>query len=361
MLNKEKFTILLEKYISNKISAEERSEFLACVTSGSYDDLLLNHIENNLQDNDIEITGADLPPHRSADILHKILSSEKQNSLLIPKRSFKIKGIRWLAAAAIIGAIAFSAYLLNNFQNKDQLASTAFSKDMNERVNTSRQPVKIEMEEGSIITLQPGSSIHYPAHFLPGKREIFLDGDAFFEVTKNASRPFFVYNKNIITHVLGTSFNVKVNPGTRQVEVSVRSGRVEVYENKPDNKVAPVKRDNGVILLPNQKVVYYQDTRQFVPALADVPLPIIKEFNDKKTPAESFVFDETPMQTVLAAIEKSYGIEILVEKENMYKCLFTGDVSGQDLYSKLDIICQAVQSAYEVKGTKILIKGNGCN
>jgi transmembrane sensor len=361
MLNREKFTVLLEKYALDKIAPEERSEFLTSVKSGIYDDLLLQHIENNLQANDTGIAGANLPPHRSADMLHKILSSEKQNSLLIPKASVKLRVIRWGIVAAVIGAIAFSAYLLNSTKDKNPVPAVTFAKDMEERVNTSAQPLKIGMEEGSIITLQPGSSIHYPTHFLPDKREIFLEGEAFFEVSKNASRPFYVYNKNIVTHVLGTSFNIKINIETKQVEVSVRSGRVEVYENRPAAKTTAGIRNNGVILLPNQKVIYDQGTRQFVPSLADIPLPIIDELSSKTTPIESFVFDETPLQTVLGALEKSYGIDIVAEKENLYKCLFTGDVSRQGLYTRLDIICQAVQASYEVKGTKILIKGTGCN
>ncbi|MEP6950029.1 MAG: FecR family protein [Ginsengibacter sp.] len=359
MLNEEKFINLLEKYTSDKILPEERTELFAIIASGIYDALVLQHIENSLRFRNIE--GVDLAPHRSADILHKVLSSEKQNSKLISKPSAKIKIIRWAAAAAIIGVIAFFAYFINNTSHTNQLSNVVFAKDMLERDNVSEQPLKIEMEEGSIITLQPGSFIHYPAHFLPGKREIFLTGEAFFEVSKNASRPFFVYDKNIVTHVLGTSFNIKMNNETKQVEVSVRSGKVEVYENQSLEKTGISKKNNGVILLSNQKVIYDQNTRQFVPSLVDVPLPIINESGGDQAPAQNFVFQETPLETVFTSLEKCYGIEIVVENENIYKCLFTGDVSRQELYTRLDIICQAVQASYEVKETKILIKGKGCN
>jgi transmembrane sensor len=359
MLNKEKFIILLEKYASGKILPEERTELFICITSGMYDDLVLQHIENSLRVPNIE--GVDLSPQRSADILHKIIFSEKQNSKLMSKTSVKVKIIRWAVAAAVLGAIAFSAYFINNTKNNEPDSNVSFAKYMLEKDNTSGHPLKIEMEEGSIITLQPGSSIHYPPHFLPDKREVFLTGEAFFEVSKNASRPFYVYNKNIVTHVLGTSFNIKMNNETKQVEVSVRSGKVEVYENHSGGETATGKKNNGVILLPNQKVIYDRDTRQFVPSLVDVPLPIIDESGNHQAPVEKFVFEETALKTVFGSLEKSYGIDIVVENENIYKCQFTGDVSRQDLYTRLDIICQAVQASYEVKETKILIKGKGCN
>jgi hypothetical protein len=51
----------------------------------------------------------------------------------------------------------------------------------------------------------------------------------------------------------------------------------------------------------------------------------------------------------------------MVENEKMYNCLFTGDVTRMDLFSKLDVICQSVKASYQVAGTKILIEGKGCD
>ncbi|MEO8764260.1 MAG: FecR family protein [Ginsengibacter sp.] len=358
MLDREKFLTLLDKYTLDKISPAERTQLFAWITSGDFDDVLLQHIERNLRKN---VEGANLPPHRSAGILYKILSSEKQNSLLIPKNSSKLKIVRWVVAAAFAGAIAFSAYYLTVPGNKNTTANVEFRTGLLMKENTSAQPLKIEMEEGSIVTLQPGSVIHYPTHFLPEKREIYLDGEAYFEVSKNPGRPFFVYDRNIVTHVIGTSFNIKMNKETQQLEIFVRSGKVEVYENKPATKTTGGKKNNGVILLPNQKVIYDQATRQFLPSLVDDPLPIIDETVSNHAHFENFVFEGAILKTVFQSLEKAYGIEIVVENDNIYKCLFTGDVSSQDLYTKLDIICKSIQASYEVKETKILVKGTGCN
>lgn len=357
MISSEKFELLLDKYASGILSTKEHSELFDCITSGVYDDLLLQHIEKNTRNKDIG--GADLFPQRSAEILRKILSSEKQNSLLIARRP-KVKPFYWAAAAAVIAAVIFSAVFLFRSEKKDSFTTLAFAKNMKEKMNASLQPLKIKMEDGTFITMQPGSVIHYPEHFLPGKREIFLEGEAFFDVSKNAVRPFFVYNKNVVTRVLGTSFNVKMNMQKKQVEVSVRSGRVEVYEYNSVQKTIDKKND-GVILLPNQKVIYDQDSGLFTPTLVDNPLPVIEDLADKKAPIESFVFEESPIKNVLESFEKTFGIDIVVENENIYNCLFTGDVSQQDLYTRLNIICQAIQASYEIKETKILIKGLGCN
>lgn len=359
MLNGERFIVLLDKYVANEIAPEERSELFAAISSGEYDELLARDIDRKLQATTIE--GTNLPPHRSAEILHKILSSEKQNLLLLPKTSGKIRVFRWAAVAAVASAIIFSIYFIRTTPAKNVTSSPAVANNLLTKINTSEEPIRVQLEDGSFITLQPGSAIHYPVHFLSGKREVFLDGEAFFEVSKNPNRPFYVFNKNIVTHVLGTSFTIKTNKETKQLEVSVRSGRVEVYESTTPEKDAPVKRNNGVILLPNQRVIYDETARQFVPSLVDKPLPVIDESADKKIPAENSIFEETPLKTVLPFLEKSYGIEIVVENEDLYKCLFTGDIHQQDLYTRLDVVCQATGASYEIKGTKILIKGKGCN
>ncbi len=358
MLTRENFISLLEKYVSDTILPEERSELFQAISSGAFDDLLAGHLDENLKAN--TAAGANLSPHRSAEILHKILSSEKQNAVLIPLVSWKAKVMRWPVAAAVMAALIISGYLINNRQTKKSTATIALAAGMKQNTNSTGQPMRIQLEDGSSILLQSGSSIHYPAHFLPDKREVFLEGEAFFEVSKNAKRPFFVYNKNIVTHVLGTSFTVKANPQTGHVEVSVRSGRVEVYESRVTEKNSIVKNNNGVILLPNQKVVYNEDAKQFVPSLVESPLPLITEIPGKKAITETTAFEETPLKTVLPILEKSYGVEIVVENEDLYKCLFTGDINQQDLYTRLGIVCQATGASYEVKGTKILIKGKGC-
>lgn len=357
MLGRQDFITLLEKYIRNTISPGERDELMEAIATGDYDELLLQHIEGNLESRGLPETA--LGPDRSSYILNKILSSEKQNSELIASSSSTFSVMRWMIAATVIIVIIFSLRILNEHKNKGQFPDESFA-GRQEKFNSSAAPLKITLEDSSTITLEPGATIRYPAHFLSNKREVVLEGEAFFEVSKNAARPFFVFNKNIITHVLGTSFRVGLNKKTGQVEVSVRSGRVEVYENKPLVKSQGDRKNNGVILMPNQKAVYEQDSRQFIPSLVDVPLPVPVEPGEKNLPAENFSFSNTSLKTVLGLLEETFGIEIIVENNNIYHCLFSGDVSRQDLYSRLDILCQSVGAFYETKGTRILIKGPGC-
>jgi hypothetical protein len=62
----------------------------------------------------------------------------------------------------------------------------------------------------------------------------------------------------------------------------------------------------------------------------------------------------------MAALQQDYGIDIVPENESIYQCLFTGDISQQDLFTKLDMICRATNASYEIVGTRIVIRGRGC-
>lgn len=355
MRNQERFLYLLDRYTSDTISHKERDELFYLISSGDTDHLLGEYFNSNLHKENL--SQVNLSPYRAQEILHKILNSEKHTSRILPQVFRKKNIFRWSAAASLAGLIVFAAYFLFqiNHRNNPEIAFTKhFTKNLYERKNTTSHPVKIQMEDGSFATLQPGSEIKIPDHFSAAKREVYMDGEIFFEITKNPNRPFFVYNKDLVTHVLGTSFNVRIDDTKKQVEVSVVTGKVQVYENKKGVFAKNSKKRAAVIIMPNQKVVYNEDDKHFTATLVSNPLPVVT--NKDALQAISFVFDETRLSQVLSTMEKIYGIEIVVQNETIYDLLFTGNVTDYDLYAKLDIICESIKASYEINGTKILIK-----
>lgn len=358
MLTRERFLDLLEKYTLNVISPEERSELFNAVSSGQYDHLITTHLDQRLALEDLD--KVDLSPHRAAELMHKILASEKQNEVLLPRQHRKNILIRWTAIAASIALLAVLGFVLYTKQLKDKSPTANLASNSISKHNNTTSVMKLVTDDGSVVSLQPGSTLHYPLHFNSSKREVILEGEAFFEVTRDINRPFFVYNRDIVTHVLGTSFNVKANKDNQQVEVAVRSGKVEVYQADNDRQNTRKPGGNGVVLLPNQKVVYNEKAKQFIPSVVDQPLPVINNSNTSVVATPRTVFEETSLKEVLPTLEKTYGIEIITENEHLYNCLFTGDISQQDLFTRLEILCKAVGATYEIMGTRILIKGKGC-
>ncbi len=274
------------------------------------------------------------------------------------RRIITAKLIKWAVAASVIAVmvlISFRYYRHTNTTEPNSFASIIPASGMINKTNTSGAPVKLMLEDNSTIVLEPGTILHYPVHFQADKREVYLEGKALFEVSKNAKQPFFIYHNHLVTHVIGTKFIINTKRVNKEAEVVVLSGRVEVSENLKLVTASQKPKSNGVILTPNQKVIYLQDSRLFIAAIADKPIPVAGN------ETENFDFDNTEIGQVLQAISKEYAIDLVTENERINNCTFTGDITKLDLYSKLDIICKAINCTYEMKGTKILLKGIGCN
>ncbi|WP_158642614.1 FecR family protein [Chitinophaga japonensis] len=305
--------------------------------------------------------------------LQQALSAGEEQEAVAPVRTTQSRLTRLFAAAGILLGVLLATGLFFHsryYLSKQGPAKLAAADALQEKENRGTAPLKIQLADNSIVTLQQGARLLYPRRFTPGKREVYLQGEAFFEVSHDPDRPFYVYYNNLVTHVLGTSFNIRADQRKKQVEVTVRSGKVEVYEQAPaGNRQHGAAGSNGVILTPNQKVLYSEDSRQFEALLVEHPLPLATAPAPdtalvKDAPAavaERFVFNTAPLPEVLQAFEQVYGIEIEVENERINNCHFSGDISNMDFNARMEVICQVLHATYEIRGTKILIRGNGCS
>ncbi len=363
MSKNDRFSYLLHQYTAGDISNDEQDELFELLPTSRFDATLANTIQRELQEGSFD-KSADLPPHIAQEIIRNIFKAEKNTAQILPIRKHSYKIWKWTVAAASVLIIILSGYFYEHSSERSSQESFASFIPRNTvyKHNATQQPEVISLSDGSKITLQPNSTLHYPAVFSDGNREVYLEGEAFFLVTKNPQKPFLVYYNNIITKVLGTSFIINTNPKTGNVEVVVKTGRVQVSEN---GKL--VKGDalhNAVIVTPNQKAIYKTNTRLFETTLVDKPEPVENDVASATALThnykDAFVYKQERLLNVFKQLEKSYGIEIITENANLDNCVFTGDVSGQNLYTKLKIICLTTNSSYEINGTKILIKGKGC-
>ena len=299
-------------------------------------------------------------PHDVSDtIIRNIMSSENfaKNTIIrsVPAKRFT----RYLVAASIILILISSYFIKTLIIGDSNLLPNGIAKSAyHYKDNLTKSPLKVVLEDGSQVTLQPLAKLYYSVKQYH-KREVFLEGDAFFDVTKNKEAPFFVYSGAIVTKVLGTSFNI-INPLNGNTEVLVKSGRVQVYENIIKGK-AVKNISQPVILQPNHKVIFHAENKTLELTLAEKP-ELVKKTNGYTSLDSSkieFVYVRARLKDVLKELETHYGIEIIVPNEDLYNCYFTGDITEQDLYTKLKMICLTTNTNYEINGTKILITGSG--
>ncbi|WP_342083658.1 FecR family protein [Dyadobacter sp. OTU695] len=260
------------------------------------------------------------------------------------------------AGVALIGTLGVFQIMRNDGKRvtyKELLTHAKVENQLIEKQNQGNAAMELRLEDGTIITLGKNSKLSYPAHFQKQKREVFLSGEAFFNVTKDPSRPFLVYANETVTKVLGTSFEIRAFENSQDVTVHVRTGRVSVYRQSRIQTDDP--ETTGLVLLPNQKGTFNRDSEVLVKNLVEEPLPIAPIAETKKTR-----FDEVPATEVFAEIEKIYGVQILCDHELLSKCIISTSIRNESLYDNLDVICRTIGGTYKEIDAQIVIDSKGC-
>lgn len=220
-----------------------------------------------------------------------------------------------------------------------------------ESINTSQHRQKLVLPDGSSVILEKNASIVVDEHYGRRTRKVFLQGEAYFEVKPNPQTPFLVFTESLVTEVLGTSFRIKPQALQKTIEVSVHSGRVSVYTTE----TLPNKKRNGLILNPNQKGIFYQESKTIQQAIVDAPQVLIPDLSHA-----DFQFEDTSLEQIARIMQKVYGIELVLPNEHIRSCKFTGNLNGLSLQKQLDLLCGSFNIAYEIRGTSVFILGDHC-
>lgn len=296
--------------------------------------------------------------------IEKVLRTirEQGRQTQIPVRSIVIPGKWWRAAAAILLPLV-ACFLYLSLQKDKKLEKFAYatlvsSPSFIERVNSSDKAVSLALPDGSTIELAADSRISYAYNF--GKsdtRDIYLSGEAFFKIAKNPAHPFRVFANEIITKVLGTSFTIRSFEKDTTISVTVRTGKVSVYSQAAngDKPVAPSYKPAGIIVTPNQQLVYQRADQKFQKILVERPLFIVPETLD-----HSMDYEDRPVEQVFDQLGKYYGVNIVYDNELLSKCTVTADLANEPFYHKLDLICKAIGARYEIVDGQVVIQSSGC-
>ncbi|REA57428.1 FecR family protein [Dyadobacter luteus] len=267
------------------------------------------------------------------------------------RRSMKLW---WRAAAAILlTGIGFCVYLLSSQGSISmQTISALFSEQQQEQINQTQKELVVNLEDGSSVILQPGSKLSYPDHFEKAERKVHLSGEAFFEISKDAKRPFLVYTRDVVTRVVGTSFRIKAGDENPDVEVLVKTGKVLVSELTDSGAHSP----KNVSLLPNQSVSFVKEKKTFKKIASVTP-------SEKPIDYLTFEFEDTSVAEIFKAIENSYGLTVEYPKALLDKCYLSTSLSDQPLLEKMKIICESLgaDTSFEIRKDKIIINSNGCS
>lgn len=182
----------------------------------------------------------------------------------------------------------------------------------------------IFLPDGSKVILSAGSKLNYPSTFDgTNKREVFLDGEAFFDIRHNPSKTFVVHTGSLTTVVLGTAFNIKAIPGENDIVVTVKRGKVKVSDK---NKVL------GVIT-PNQRITY--DKQKIISVVSSVNNDNYLGWQDK-----DLFIDNLTISEAAKLMEERYKVKIIIVDPEVESLRFTTTFPrNEKLEQTLNSIC----------------------
>lgn len=263
----------------------------------------------------------------NAHIIHPQIPVKKQT----PK-------FNWIAYAAACLLICTSGWFgYKYFKQSSALVYEEVS-------NADGKHSKIKLPDSSVVYLGGGSKLKYVKNFSGERRDIMLDGEAFFDVVHKA-KPFVVKSGDITTVVLGTSFNVKAYLAEHKVAVTVQSGKVGVMANvRGQPQMVKYLVKNEEISINTQNGIY--------------------TFNNTDASAVSswinneFVFYNTTYSEIAASLEHHYGVKIRFTEPDLGNVRLTAKLRGMALTDAMETLSALSGLGYTQKGDQLFISNN---
>jgi ferric-dicitrate binding protein FerR (iron transport regulator) len=326
---------LLEKYITNSCSAQELDEFWRLMSEHSDNDVLEEYFQN-LWGTTADATDSVDWANLQLRLKEKMKEQRMDFAKVISMRRKKMAA--YVAAACLLLCIAGTWWLLKSpVTNASNMVQSA----------TTYQ--KITLPDGTTVVLNRKSKLSYPVNFTGSTREVFLTGEAFFDVAHNPGKPFMVHTGVFVTKVLGTAFSIKAYPNDVDVKITVTRGKVEVKRASDRDQIL------GILQRGDQLVVNKSSI-----AIAKIKVPVTDTIAFEK---EVLQLDNVTFQEAAKVISQHYMVKIKFKNDALRNCRFTGDFTNDSLQQILDVICTLTNASWKQDSeTKIIeIEGQGCD
>ncbi len=341
---------LLKKYNEGTCSEEEKR-----LLESWYESLRLDaHVPAENPGEGAELTAKSWRDllERNRELRDNVYPAESGNGRMANLRRF---GPLLVAAGLSVFLLAFGLFFYERGSKPETAAVGVAAVEEGLRIEMAPETGSklIVLSDGSRVTLLDGGVLKYKYGFDTDRREVFLLGDAYFEVAENKEKPFYVYANDVITKVLGTSFLIKASDRNKEVEVSVTKGKVSVY--KAGSRTFGVFGNEPVILLPQQQVSYSAAEGKMV--RSDVADPEVLIPSER--PA-GLIFENAPLPSILEAVQSIYHVRFEFDRDRFALCTLTTSIENETLDEMLVIISRLLDMEYVVSGNVITLEGNGC-
>lgn len=208
----------------------------------------------------------------------------------------------------------------------------------NELIIPQGAEYKLQLSDGTKVWLNSASKLRYPVSFDNEKREVYLEGEAYFEVEKDKKRPFRVFCNDVEVKVYGTSFNVNSH-NIDKIQTVLVEGSVGIRVGKNIEKK----------LKPNQLAEYSINTKEISISNVDVSKYIAWRYGE-------FVFEEETIKDIMDRLALWYDVEVFYQNKELENIHFTGSMKRYDnIENLLRFIEQTGNISFRVKGRSVTV------
>jgi transmembrane sensor len=351
-MDKKEFKLLIKKYLADEATEAEK-RFVEAYYKEHDSDLSINDI---MDEEEIESTELEMMDHISRRV-------NKKPAVQVVRR---LNWRRYAAVAAMVTAIVSVSFLFYMKRNADSAYSSYYTKPGNVS--------KIALSDGTVVWLNADSKFRCPQSFDgSATREVYLEGEAYFEVAKDKKHPFLVHSGNLTTRVLGTKFDVNAYHTNRTIEVTLLEGKVMLTAN---TDIAQHKKPDTLYLKPNERAYFNKnntivksnsdlkseikpenrDTGKKMTALAANNMlrkPLLKVQVENAAGAASWkdgrlMFDKKPLEDVIATLSRKYNVSISA-KESLLNFPVTLDMGNEPVENILLAVTKQLKH-HDTKG-----------
>lgn len=256
-----------------------------------------------------------------------IMQLNEQSMLSKSRYSFIVRVAAIILVASLIGIVAY--------QNIDQQEQNIVEPVLREIAMAKGQRGNITLSDGTKVTLNAESKIILPNVFKADKREITLEGQAYFDVSHNPDRPFIINTDRAIVQVLGTSLDIRSYPDASSVQVVVEEGKVSLKSNKDCVKEDALLTagELGQLDLSNDRITTSKVSDM------DLFLSWTKGY---------LKFRDASLEKVAREMERKYDIDIEFAQAGLKNLKLTAELKSRTIQYNLDVISTSLGVEYKM-------------
>jgi len=366
MDNKLNIENLIAKLKGNNLTSEELRELLILVRSNTPDNPIESFLTNELKhisNMNEEVNSKQL----LAKVHSRLAFTDKTSHGVHANRTLKTRIFKIVQYAAVLALVFIFSWMAQNaFRKRTQ----QFTNNSYNEVSVSYgSKSRIVLPDGSVVNLNSGSKIKYPSHF-ENDRSVFIEGEVFFDVKKDAKHPFYVHTSDITIKVLGTVFNVKSYPEENTIETTLVSGSVQIFDNKDEKQADKDRLKQIATLSPNQKALFLKNNHEMTTVSNETKVhktemepisPHMLILNKVKTDVtiawkdNRLVFDNEKFEQLLPKLERWYNIKIVNDFPDINTSRFTGKFDLETIEQALQALQITTPFNYTMEKNKLTI------